>query len=364
MGANVWIMAKSWAVSSEVERYLDTVEVSGSKKTTMSDSKFLRFLLKPVRVLFEAVLAFAEDNGFILSSSVSYFLILAIVPFTLFAISILGLVLSQQEYAQKFIEMLTYLVANPKTIEWFALRIEPIVSNIGTLSLWGAGTLLVVTGGMFRGMEYAMNTVFKAPPRGLFKSYAVGITFSLIINLLLLVGVIISPIMGYAAIADTPLFQNLVSLIHGLAWFLSNLFSWFVFGLLCLIIYYVLPNKKKRFRDVLFGAVTAAVLWNILKWLFGLYLQYFSTINLIYGALGTVIGAIMWMYMTVNIIIFGAEIAKILTSRAAGEPAPSFTSLIHKATLSFSPNIKRGITDRLESIKNKQTTKSIEKDKA
>lgn len=159
MGANVWIMAKSWAVSSEVERYLDTVEVSGSiplsptisKKTTMSDSKFLRFLLKPVRVLFEAVLAFAEDNGFILSSSVSYFLILAIVPFTLFAISILGLVLSQQEYAQKFIEMLTYLVANPKTIEWFALRIEPIVSNIGTLSLWGAGTLLVVTGGCLEG---------------------------------------------------------------------------------------------------------------------------------------------------------------------------------------------------------------------
>ncbi len=318
-----------------------------------SKSKLLRILLRPIRILFEAILSFGEDSGLVLSSSVTFYFLLAFVPVILFALSLLGMLLSQQHYSDQLAEILKIFVANPNTISAFTRIVNPIIENASSMTFIGSITLLIVSSGMFRSMEYAMNRVFAAKPRGLLRSYGIGIVFSLIINLLLIVGLVMSPVLGYAAIADIPLVESLVEWIPGLAFVIQNIFTWFVFGLICVIIYFVLPNTKKRFRDVLYGALASAILWNILRYFFGIYLKYFSTIEFVYGALGTIIGAILWLFLSVIIIIFGAEITKILNLRAKGMPAPSFTTLIHRATNSFSPQAKERISTELEKYKTK-----------
>ncbi len=356
-------MLWSWAVSSAVERYLDTVEVSGSiplsptmcisQNKMTSKSKILRLILRPVRIFIEAVLSFGEDSGLVLSSSVSFYLMLAIVPVILFTLSLLGMLLSQQHYANQLSEILKIFVANPETVSSFMRIINPIINGVTSMTIWGFFALIFVSGGMFRSMEYAMNKVFNAKSRGLLRSYGIGMIFSLIINLLLIIGLVTSPILGYATLTKISAIQTLVDRIPMLAWIFQNIFSWFVFGMLCLIIYYVLPNTKKRFRDVFYGAVASAILWNILRYFFSIYLAYFSTIDFIYGALGTIIGAIVWLFLSVIIIIFGAEITRILGLRAEGQPAPSFTSLIQRVTSSFSPKAKERISTRLEKYQTK-----------
>jgi membrane protein len=310
-------------------------------------------------VSLEAALSFAEDSGFVLASSVTFYLILAVVPVILFALSLIGMMLSQQHYAQQLTEILKIFVANPKTIESFTRITEPIIKNSTSITVWGSLMLLFVSGGMFRSMEYAMNRVFKAKSRGLLRSYAIGIIFSMIINLMLMIGLLASPVMGYAAITDIPVIKSIIDSIPALAWILQNVFSWFVFGVLCVIIYYVLPNTNKRFRDVLYGAFASAILWNILRYFFNIYLVHFSTLEFIYGALGTIIGAVMWLYLSVVIIIFGAEISKILRLRAFGKSAPSFTTLIHRITDSLSPSAQKQITERIEKYKTKMNGKAI-----
>jgi membrane protein len=364
-------MVWSWAVSSAVERYLDTVEVSGSiplsptiyilKAQMTSKSKILRLFLRPIRIFIEALFSFGEDSGLVLSSSVSFYLLLAIVPVILFTLSLLGMLLSQQHYADQLSEILKIFVANPDTINTFTRIINPIIDNATSMTVWGSFALIFVSGGMFRSMEYAMNKVFNAKSRGLLRSYGIGMIFSLIINLLLIIGLVASPILGYATLTDIPVIQTLVAKIPMLAWIFQNIFSWFVFGLLCLIIYYVLPNTKKRFRDVFYGAVASAILWNILRYFFSIYLAYFSTIDFIYGALGTIIGAIVWLFLSVIIIIFGAEITRILGLRAQGQPAPSFTSLIQRVTSSFSPRAKKRISTGLEKYQTKMNGIAIKK---
>lgn len=326
-----------------------------------SSSKLLRLVLRPFRISLEATLSFAEDSGFVLASSVTFYLILAIVPVILFALSLIGMMLSQQHYSEQLTEILRIFVANPKTIESFSEIIEPIIRNSASITIWGSMMLLFVSGGMFRSMEYAMNRVFAAKSRGLLRSYGIGIIFSLIINLLLMIGLLASPVMGYAAIADIPVIKSVIDSIPALAWILQNVFSWFVFGILCIIIYYVLPNTNKRFRDVLYGAFASAILWNILRCFFNIYLVHFSTLEFIYGALGTIIGAVVWLYLSVVIILFGAEITKILRLRASGKPAPSFTTLIHRITDSLSPKARKQITESIEKYKTKMNGKSIRK---
>ncbi|MCK5743692.1 MAG: YihY/virulence factor BrkB family protein, partial [Caldisericia bacterium] len=206
-----------------------------------SKSKILRLFLRPIRIFIEALFSFGEDSGLVLSSSVSFYLMLAIVPVILFTLSLLGMLLSQQHYADQLSEILKIFVANPDTINTFTRIINPIIDNATSMTVWGSFALIFVSGGMFRSMEYAMNKVFNAKSRGLLRSYGIGMVFSLIINLLLIIGLVASPILGYVTLTDIPVIQTLVAKIPMLAWIFQNIFSWFVFGLLCLIIYYVLP---------------------------------------------------------------------------------------------------------------------------
>jgi len=293
-----------------------------------------RIILRPIRITFEAVIAFIDDNGFILASSVSFYFLLSIIPFTLFALTILQVLLRDPEFAGKLYNVLSVLLAKDDVVIWFrdTFIVNILTTSTGQATFWGAVTLLFVSTGMFRSLEYVMNRVFGVRPRSFFKSYLIGFSFSLILNILLIIGVTASPIFGVAALISNPAIKDLVDKIPGLAWGLDSLFSWFVFWGLCMLIYSVLPNTRQRFRDVFWGAITASLLWNLLKFLFNLYLTNFSNLGSIYGVIAAVIGAIVWVYLSTSIIIFGAEVTMILGLRTKGVPAPSLLTLLQRAT--------------------------------
>jgi membrane protein len=81
-----------------------------------------------------------------------------------------------------------------------------------------------------------------------------------------------------------------------------------VFGLL----YQYIPfDENVKWRNVLFGAVVAAVLWEIAKMVFAWYITSYAVLNLVYGPLGAVIAIMLWGYITAAILLFGAELTAI-----------------------------------------------------
>ncbi len=90
-------------------------------------------------------------------------------------------------------------------------------------------------------------------------------------------------------------------------------------SLLFAAIYKVLPDADLSWHDVLFGAVVTALLFNFGKYLIGLYLAY-STLASSYGAAGTLIVVLMWIYYSAQIFLLGAEFTKIHAGRR-GNPA-------------------------------------------
>ncbi len=86
-------------------------------------------------------------------------------------------------------------------------------------------------------------------------------------------------------------------------------------------IYFLAPNAKQRFKDQLPGAVIAVFSWVAASWGFGWYVRHVAYYNHTFGALGAVVGLMMWFYLTGLALMLGAEInAELLHSRGLRLP--------------------------------------------
>lgn len=85
------------------------------------------------------------------------------------------------------------------------------------------------------------------------------------------------------------------------------------------VLYIVMPNAPVRVRDALIGGFTAALLFEILKKLFGLYITTFPTYETIYGALATIPIFLIWIYISWLLVLFGAELTAAIPEWRRGE---------------------------------------------
>lgn len=74
------------------------------------------------------------------------------------------------------------------------------------------------------------------------------------------------------------------------------------------LLYYVLPNVRQRWQQVLVGAVVATVLWLLVTLIFRFYVQHFAAYNKTYGTIGGVIVLLTWMYLTMLVLLAGGEL--------------------------------------------------------
>ena len=135
------------------------------------------------------------------------------------------------------------------------------------------------------------------------------------LGFLLLVSLVISAILsGLSSYINTVLpFGALILQI------LNFVISFALISVLFAAIYKVLPDVKLYWADVLVGAVVTALLFNVGKYLIGLYLSH-SAVASSYGAAGALMIMMLWIYYSAQIFLLGAEFTKIYASRR-GTPA-------------------------------------------
>jgi membrane protein len=100
----------------------------------------------------------------------------------------------------------------------------------------------------------------------------------------------------------------LQSVLGALSYFAALVSTWVLFSLL----YLLLPNTRVKLRPALIGAFFAAVLWEIGKWAFGLYVQNAVGYSALYGSLGLIPLFLLWLYVTWLIVLLGLELSYIL----------------------------------------------------
>jgi membrane protein len=191
-------------------------------------------------------------------------------------------------------------------------------------------TLLVGATGVFVQLQDALNSIWgvrRAPGRGMrnfikdrLLSFAliVGIGFLLLVSLVLSAGLAaLGKYMGGLLPVPATLWQGINFVV-----------SFGVITLLFAMIFKVLPDVKIAWRDVWIGAVITAFLFNLGKFLLGLYLGR-SSVTSAYGAAGSLVVVLLWVYYSAQILFFGAKFTQLYSKRHEVhlEPVPGAQSV-------------------------------------
>jgi membrane protein len=209
---------------------------------------------------------------------------------------------------------------------------RPAAGILGTIV--GLLSLLFGASGVFTELRSALNLIWEVTPEktsgvvGLLRERFFSFGMVLSIGFLLLVSLVVSTVL--AAIGKffgglLPVPSPLVAVFN---FFLSYLGVAVLFGL----IFRLVPEAKVRWRNVWLGALVTALFFSIGKTLIGLYLGK-SSVGSAYGAAGSVIVVIVWVYYSAQIFFFGAEFTHAYTERGSPDPqAGSKDSLAQRSS--------------------------------
>ncbi|MGH7970774.1 MAG: YihY/virulence factor BrkB family protein, partial [Limisphaerales bacterium] len=188
------------------------------------------------------------------------------------------------------------------------------------------GTLLVTATGVFIELQSDLNTIWGVEQRsglgawGFIKDRLLSFAMVIGIGFLLLVSLVVS-----ASLQAVLKYFGTVVPGHGSIWVvLNSAISFAVITLLFAMIFKVLPDVRIAWRDVWVGAATTAFLFTAGKFLIGLYLGQSASISA-YGAAGSIVLILLWVYYSAQILFFGAELTQAYANRfgARLEPKPN-----------------------------------------
>jgi membrane protein len=264
------------------------------------------------RLLGSAASEWSEDNALRLSAALAYYSIFSLAPLLVIAISIAGLVFGEAAARGQITEQMRQL-AGDRAAEAIQALVQGTSRRTASLSATFVGLVVLLFGssGVFLELKGALNTIWGVairpgkPMRTLIRERFISFTIVLGIGFLLLVSLVMSA--ALAALGAS--MRNLLTWPAFVWQIVDLLVSFAVTTFLFAMIFKILPNVQIRWRDVWTGAGITAFLFTIGKYLIGFYLGT-SAVASYYGAAGSAIVLLLWVYYSACILFFGAEFTK------------------------------------------------------
>ncbi len=264
-----------------------------------------------------------------LGAALAYYTTFSIAPLLIIVIALVGLVFSQQTVQSRVIAQVQDLVG-PQGAQLIQTMIQNTAQPRTTLiaSLIGVVTLLLGAMGVFGALQDALNTIWEVEPkpnrglRGLVRDRLLSFGMVLGIGFLLLVSLVIS-----AALQATEAYFGQLLPAPGVVLEIINLaVSFLIITVLFAMMYKFLPDVEIRWTDVWIGAAFTSLLFVVGKFLIGFYLARGSVAST-YGAAGSLVILLLWIYYSAQILLFGAEFTRVYAIVYGSKlvPAPGAT---------------------------------------
>ncbi len=286
---------------------------------------------------------FIEDNAIKLSAALSYYTIFSLPPLLIIIISLCGIFFGAEAVRGEIFWQINGLVGKES-----AIQIQEMIKNVSLsgqnkfATIVGVITLLIGASGVFSEIQDSINFIWglKAKPkRGLIKFLKNRLmSFSMIgsVGFLLLVGLIVNTMMDLLSSR----LQNYFPQLTVELFYVVNLIMVFVIiTLLFTVIFKTLPDGKVVTKDAIIGASFTALFFMIGKFAIGFYLGN-SKISTTYGAAGSVILILVWVYYSAIILYFGAEFTKAYATTHGDKIIPnSYAVKIDKHIQEIEPRV-------------------------
>jgi membrane protein len=269
---------------------------------------------------------YQAHRPFEVSAALSYYTLLSLAPLVLVTVSLAGLVFGRDAVANQIVGEMRGLVGDAGAeVASTVLRNagDPAQGKISLIV--GLGMLLVGATTVFVELQDALNRIWEVEARpkksaiwGFVRGRLLSMALVLGIGFLLLVSLVISAALSAlgewasASLGAVPMLLNAINATVSLA----------VTTLLFAMIFRVLPDAKIAWRHVWFGAFMTSLCFTIGKQLIGLYLGR-ASVGSAYGAAGSLVVMLVWVYYAALIVLFGAELTRARARREQARVEPA-----------------------------------------
>jgi membrane protein len=276
-------------------------------------------------VLKQTVLNFIQDDSFSYASSIAFYTIFSLPAILIISLSVGATFYEREMVQEELVNQVSRLIGDKSAAEIETILANAVVDSTGPLAkIVGIATLIFSATTVFISLQTSVNKIWgikPKPERGFIKyllDRLLSLAMVISIGFLLLVSLII----------DTALVvvqQGLAKIFAGwtlhFVTALNIVVSLSLITLIFALLFKVLPDAKIKWRDVWVGAAVTTALFTLGKYLIGFYLGN-SSFNSAYGAAGSLVVLLIWVYYSTVIFLFGAELTSVYAEKRGSEITP------------------------------------------
>jgi membrane protein len=278
------------------------------------------------KVLVESFKGFGEDKITKLSASLAYSTVFSLGPLLIVIIFLCGLFFGQEAIQGSIYQQMQQFVGKEAALQLQTIIQNATISGKGKLAaIIGIITLVLGATAVFAEIQDSINTIWglkPKPKKGWLKVIINRIlSFSMVISLgfLLLVSLAVSAAVEGLSKRLQHIFPDVTVVIF---YIINLVISFIVITVLFSVIFKVLPDARIKWKDVLPGAIASTLLFMIGKFAISFYISK-SNVGSTYGAAGSFVILLLWIYYSSIILYFGAEFAKAYAVNYGSEIRPS-----------------------------------------
>jgi membrane protein len=274
-----------------------------------------------------AFTSFLADEALTRGAAIAFYAVTSIAPVLLIVIAIAGLFFGREAASNAIVAQLSSLMGRDS-----ATLLQDAVNNASTptqgliASVVGVTTLLVTASGVFSEMQSALNVIWKTEAHAgtisrLVRARTASLGLVAALGFLLLVSLVVST--AITALADY--LDRAVPFGHAIVALINVIVSYVLVAFMFAAIYKILPDRHLEWRNVILGGMITAFLFNIGKFLISFYLGT-SAIGSTYGAAGSLVIILLWIYYSAQLFLLGAEFTKAHAYHYHGYRPPAVVS--------------------------------------
>jgi membrane protein len=238
--------------------------------------------------------------------------VVCIVPFVLLVVAGGAFLVSDEMVLRQVMDRLGALL--PVYHSEMESMLRGVVSARGVSSVVGTLILFLFASQLFAATRLVLNRIFQRKGRSLIHGLLYDLWMILVLATLFLVTIGISA--GFTWVRGLSLLgsgSGASAVFHWAGLLLILLFDVALFA----VVYRYVPTRRVEWGSVLAGSLATALLWEVAKELFRLYIEDVGVYSAVYGSLGVTIAVMMWIYYTAIVFVLGAVLIRVLEERAA-----------------------------------------------
>jgi membrane protein len=282
---------------------------------------FLHRVKETYQILVQTIYEFIDDKAVKMSAALSFYMIFSLSPLLVIVMAVVGFFFGDEAATGQVVTQIQDLIGkeNAEVVQSIIQNASIPSSSILATTI-GVIVIIFASAGIFVELKESLDTIWGVEPIpagiiGFLRSRAKSFVMVLFIMLLLFASILASTILSGV---NNFMEGNLNEVIPG--WQYINLFlSYVLITVLFAIIYKFLPDVKVQWKYIWMGALLTSLLFSLGKYLIGIYMAK-TSYDSIFGAAGSLVIFMAWIYYSSFIFFFGAEFTQVYRNKYSKAP--------------------------------------------